>query len=147
MSIIGRPTLLTKEIAEEIISYIEKGSSDKDAYTMASVARSTFYNWIQKGEEDKKLKKKTIYVDFLDKVKKAEAKFKAWHIANIQKSSKKQWQASAWLLERKFPEEFARRDYLDVKGSVDVNNFDVELTQEEMVEYKKRLKDMYEEDK
>lgn len=38
----------------------------------------------------------------------AEAEFIAGELANIRAAAKKSWQASAWLLERKFPSEFSQ---------------------------------------
>ena len=142
----GRKLLLTKEITKEIISYIEQGNTNQDAYTMAGISRAAFYSWLSIGEKDKKNGKETKYSNFFEMVKGAACRFKAANIAIIQKAaiSGKQWQAAAWLLERKFPEEFGKRDYVNIEGGMDINNFDIELTEKDRKEYEKRLKEFWE---
>lgn len=46
--------------------------------------------------------------DFDAAILAAEAAFIDSQIANIREAAKKNWQASAWLLERKFPEHFSQ---------------------------------------
>lgn len=52
-------------------------------------------------------------------IKKAYSKYKAVHIARINEASKNEWQASAWMLERKFPDEFAKPDKFKIYGGKD----------------------------
>ena len=47
--------------------------------------------------------------------------FKAWNIQQIMAAGTKgNWQANAWLLERKYPDEFGRREKQEVKISGEV---------------------------
>jgi hypothetical protein len=46
---------------------------------------------------------------FHGRLKLAESKPEAIHIENIETASKKCWRASAWVLERLYPERYARR--------------------------------------
>lgn len=139
----GRRTKLTTELINEICSYVENGNTNKDAAILSNVGESTFYLWLQKAEEDKKAKKESIYMEFLESLKKALVTFKAYHIQQVTKAAKdpRYWAASMTLLERKFPEEFGRR--LDIKGKFDVTNFDVTLSPEDEEAYNERLKDLY----
>ena len=82
------------EITEEICSYLATGSNRTDSCILAGINYQTFLNW---------LKEK---VEFLEAIKKAEVKFKQFHVKTIVKASEKSWQAAAWMLERKFHEEF-----------------------------------------
>ena len=52
-------------------------------------------------------------------MKKAEAENIAANLANIQEASKRnnQWPASAWLLERKYPADFGKREVLQIQES------------------------------
>jgi hypothetical protein len=108
-----RKLALTYELIEEICTYIENGNSNNDTCKLVGISDSSFYSWLadaekfQKGEE---VQDGEIKLDLLDNIKRAEAGFKAFHINNITKSSRKEWTASAWLLERKFPKEFGRID-------------------------------------
>lgn len=139
----AKPTTLLKKVKEEICGYVENGNTFKDAFTLAGVGESTFYDWKKRGKEDIAEGKVSIYADFHQSLEKSLSMFKAWHIQNIMKAAKedKQWTASAWLLERKFREEFGRT--LDVKGKFDVLNFDIELSPEDEKAYEQRLKDIY----
>lgn len=91
---VGRPSLYTPEIQREICEHIEKGLSEKDAYTYAGVKESTYFKW------------KREIVQFSQAIKKALIGFKRTHLETIGRASKRSWTAAAWLLERKFPAEF-----------------------------------------
>lgn len=107
MSNAGRPSKLTEELQKEICTYIEQGNTYDRACRLAGISDSIFYDWKAKGEKDKSGK----YSEFSEAVKKAGDVFKAWNIAIIMKAAQDStWQAAAWLLERKYPEEFGRRD-------------------------------------
>ncbi len=47
--------------------------------------------------------------EFAQRLKRAESDFEVIHLSNIQQAGKKSWNASAWLLERIFPERFVKR--------------------------------------
>lgn len=53
---------------------------------------------------------------FLEQREQAEAGFEQHHIANINQHSIETWQASAWMLERKFPERYGRQR-LEITGA------------------------------
>lgn len=113
----ARKTKITPELIDEICTYIENGNNYEDTLDMVGVATTTFYRWLQEADTgingnnpkkpatDLKLKR-----ELKEGIKKAEAAFKAFHIQNITKASKKEWQASAWILERRYPKEFAKID-------------------------------------
>jgi hypothetical protein len=46
---------------------------------------------------------------FAQRLKRAESDFEVILLSNIQQAGKKSWNASAWLLERIFPERFVKR--------------------------------------
>ena len=102
---------LTEELIKEICSFIENGNTQKDAAALCGVAESTFYNWTKVAKEGKASgRAATLYALLLESVKKAESAFKDYHLGQIRAASTRpaHWQASAWLLERKFPNEFGR---------------------------------------
>lgn len=80
-----------------IISYVKSGLTIECACRAAGVAASTFRNWRR---ADKSLS---------NALKKAEADFERVHIQNVSIFGERDWKASAWLLERKFPERYAKR--------------------------------------
>lgn len=141
----SRPTMLDSKLINTICSHIEKGCSNADAAILSGISESVFYNWKKLGREHEEEGYSSIYVELLERLKESEVKFKAYHIDQIAKASKnpKHWTASAWLLERKYNDEFGRKDKLHVKGNLNHVNFDVQLSPEEQEAYKKRMKDMY----
>lgn len=92
----------TPEMVEEICKWIRLGNSNKDAATIAGVCEETFYSWQKE------------HAGFSEELKKAESEFKSARIMRIMEASKKSWQASAWLLERKYPLEFSLRRILEL---------------------------------
>jgi len=111
--------MIKSEKWDIIIEVISGGLTDKDACHFAGVSRESFYRKIRENS------------DFSDKVKKAQIEFKKYHIDIITEASKKNWQASAWLLERKFKPEFSRTEtYIAEKEE---NRFEL-MTDEELEE-------------
>lgn len=85
------------EIVKEICSHIANGLTAVDACILSNISEETFYKW------------KRNKIEFIEAIKKAEMAFKETHIKNVAKASKKSWQASSWILERKFQNEFAMK--------------------------------------
>lgn len=102
----GRPTKFNKSRAESIIEAIAKFVP----YTMVADAhqidRSTLYDWINKGLEDLRNGKKTAFARFAYTLKKRECEGVCQLLDDI-KAGVKSWQSRAWILERRFPMDFA----------------------------------------
>jgi hypothetical protein len=94
---------LTPEVHENIIKLIRIGVPHKHAAQANGIDESTYYNWMKWGSK----KKNGIYFEFFKSVKKAESESIARDVAQIEKAaSEGRWQASAWRLERRHPEEW-----------------------------------------
>lgn len=113
----GRNPKISKELIDEILTYKENGLSDKDICDMVGIHQATFYAWLKEAETGKDYNnpdRDATYLDLKtelsDGLKRARSAFKAYHIQNITKAAKKNWQASAWMLERMYPKEFSRID-------------------------------------
>ncbi len=113
----GRKTKISKELIDEICTYKENGLSDKDVCDMVGIDQSTFCRWLKEAEtgidgndSSKPAANLELKKELSEEIKKAKVAFKAYHIQNINKASKKNWQASAWVLERFYPKEFGRID-------------------------------------
>lgn len=125
----GRPTLCTPEVVNEIADAIKGGMSYEDAAALAGISRATLQNWKARAKaENERLqekgarirKKEQVFVDFLDTLKRAELEGKQYLLTIIANAGKKQWQASAWLLERRYPDEYGRRQRVDIPDKVKV---------------------------
>jgi sensor c-di-GMP phosphodiesterase-like protein len=80
-----------------IYKAIGDGLSQKDAAILAGIDESTLYIW-KKDDQS-----------FSSQIEQKEIEYKQRHIENIKKASDKNWQASAWWLERKHKKEFAQK--------------------------------------
>lgn len=134
----ARPTKLTPERQEKICENIRLGMIYKRAALAAGISPSTFYSWKARGEEETS----SEYSEFLETLKKAEAEGEARHLTLIEDAAKgggqstetrevfkkgelveritvskpitPQWQAAAWLLERRYPNRWARYSKIEV---------------------------------
>ena len=111
----GRKPMLTKELSDKICAFIASGLTKKGAASAVCMSERTFYDCISRGEADIEKNKDTIYSQFVQSVKAAEAQFKLTHIKNIKNAAQDgSWQASAWMLERCYRDEYG-------KAAMDVN--------------------------
>lgn len=123
----GRKPILNEELIEEICSVIQAGNYVITACDYCGVSQSSFYNWVNRAEaeiarmeetgDEEPLESEKIYLQFLDSFKKAEATAKVRNVAIINDAAKTQWQAAAWYLERRDPEQWGRK-YQEVKADV-----------------------------
>jgi len=86
----------TPAVVKIVLDAIAEGLSQKDASILAGIDQDTLSHW------------KKQYSEFADKLLQKEIEFKGQNIKLIQRAAKDgSWQAAAWLLERKYTEEFA----------------------------------------
>lgn len=92
-----------KEDIPVCVKLKKRGLNDKDIAAYLGVRRETFSQWVNHPRTENQ-------TNLSNALKKAEADAKAAMLTAIQKASMepKTWQAAAWWLERKYPEEFAR---------------------------------------
>lgn len=101
----GRKSVLDQELIARIAQMIRAGNYVEVACAAAGVSRQTFYNWLAEGEADKAA---PIYKEFRDRIDAARAEGEARNVALIAKAAAASWQAAAWMLERQYPDRWAR---------------------------------------
>lgn len=102
----GRPTKLTTEVEERIVSAVRGGNYLETAAAYAGIDKTTLHDWLRKGERGQG----TEFIKFSHSVKKAMAESEMLGIARIQKAGADgAWQAEAWRLERRFAERWAKK--------------------------------------
>lgn len=107
----GRPTMLDDLRARRIFDAVEAGATRRAAAEAAGISRSTLQEWIARGKQGD-----MVYVDFADRIKKAEAVAENEMVGVVRDAAKKgTWQAAAWWLERRRPKTYALRRN-DLKG-------------------------------
>lgn len=105
----GRPSKIDPEVTKTVSNLLRAGAMIDAACSSAGISRDTFYEWLKRGRTDKS----GPYKDFADTIKKALADAENSLVAGIRKAGGQQWQALAWLLERRFRERWGR----DLPGS------------------------------
>jgi len=103
----SRTTILSEVIQDAMAEAIRNGNYASTAADACGIGRSTHYEWMDKGEQGIE-----PYAEYADTIKKAEAEAEMNAIQNIQTHAAENWTASAWYLERKFPEKWGRKDKL-----------------------------------
>lgn len=108
-------TKLTPQLQEIIGNNITLGMPLKFAAEAAGITEVTFYNWLKRGEAESKGQ----FFEFAEHVKACKAKAVQLHLKLITKAATDgSWQASAWILERRYPEEFGRKDRLELDANM-----------------------------
>jgi hypothetical protein len=94
----GRPTKFTPDTLAAIERALQLGMTRRDACVHGGIDDSTFCEWMNEKPE------------FAELVQKAETHAKLSRVERITKAGQRgTWQADAWMLERKYPQEFAQR--------------------------------------
>tara|TARA_R110002167_G_scaffold199684_1_gene402985 strand:+ start:2939 stop:3415 length:477 start_codon:yes stop_codon:yes gene_type:complete len=116
---------LNPRVQKRIYQAIRAGNYKEVACQFAGISGTTLRNWVSKGKEaDAKGDENSVYYHFFKGLEEAEAEAEVRNVAIVQRAAEKQWQASAWMLERRHPGRWARNDKhrLEVKAEVDVND-------------------------
>ncbi len=112
----GRKSKLTKELIKDAAKMVAAGNYIKDVYPILGIDESTWYRWLKEGERAKS----GIKREFYKAIKKAEKEAIARNVALIQRAAQEgNWQAAAWWLERKYFEDWGRKDKVDLSADKD----------------------------
>lgn len=100
---------LNRELLKRAVNLKKGGANHKDIAAAIGVAEQTFSTWINHPKTDNQR-------ELAEELKKAEADYKNALLAVIAKASRERdWKAAAWLLERKYPAEYARQDRIQAQ--------------------------------
>ncbi len=123
---------INQELINKIVEYISHGNYISTSCQACGISHRTYDTWIKHGEElaehiesgkNHIEESQLIYLQFFEAIKKAESEAEAKNVQIIQSVAPKNWQAAAWLLERKYPEKYGKREVLDinVKRGIEVS--------------------------
>ena len=107
----GRPTKLTPEVQDLIVDGINAGLTFGLTCARAGVNPATFYRWLEKGETAKS----GVYSEFCDTVSRAKADSALRLVSQITLQAPTDWRAAAFLLERRFPDDYGKRSEITGK--------------------------------
>ena len=111
----GRPTKLNPETQAKICDALRAGNYLETAAAYAGIDKTTLFDWLRKGARAKR----GIHKEFSQAVEKAMADAETRDVALIGKAANNgTWQASAWRLERKYPDRWGRRDHHRIDAAV-----------------------------
>ncbi len=135
----GRPSKLTPELQAEIILLLKAGNFVETTCDVVGINKSTFYDWIKKGEQSNHPRNK--YKIFQKAVEQAMAWSEARDVALIAKHSENDWKASKWRLSRRYPDKWGKKQYDDYDLDIgDVEEDPVDISEEDRVIIRKALK-------
>ena len=118
----GRKLKIEDDIQKNLLTAIEKGLTIDDACAYAGIVKQTYYNWLNKDVESiKDEATKKNFIDFLDSLKKAQSECQMYCLDFLMKD--KSWQSKAWVLERRFPDRWAKKDMTINENNEKVINF------------------------
>lgn len=116
----GRPTKLTTEVQGLIVEAIRAGATYKLAAESAGMTYDSFNDWMKRGEAEMirrsspRVKEGTPqwlredrFFHFSQRVKKAEAQGAVERLKRLDGNPT--WQTDAWLLERRYPQDYGRQ--------------------------------------
>lgn len=106
------PTTWTEEKAAVILDRIMDNAFTETAALSAGVPKATFYSWMREAQEPNAHPRLKLFAEQVDK---ANADAEAGLLATINMHALKQWQAAAWIAERKWPDRYGRPYRPDAK--------------------------------
>lgn len=109
----GRPSKLTADVHDQIVDLMKAGNFGETAAACAGISRETLRSWLRRGARAKSGKFRRFRDDFVRAAAASESDLLTL-IRNAAKGPDAKWQAAAWIMERKHPERFGRRQKLEV---------------------------------
>lgn len=111
----GRPTKLTPPVERAIVSAIARGNTRKVAAEAVGINEATLYRWLQQGGGEHPVK---LYREFREAITRAEAGAVMAAVGVVRFAGRTNWQAMTWWLERRYPDEWGRKDRVEVMDVV-----------------------------
>lgn len=113
-----RPCKLNPRVKKIILEGLRLGNYFSTVCEAAGISYLTYTGWMKRGKDGEE-----PFQSFLIDVKKAISDAEVRLVKVIDSASLKEWTAAAWLLERRMPEKFGRRDNVSINDGkpLDVN--------------------------
>lgn len=103
----GRPSKLDSDTQRKFIDAVREGLPYSTACALAGIGETTFAVWRQRADAEPD----SPYAGFMRALKEAEAEAEAANVKRIRSAADNgQWQAAAWILERRHPDKWARTE-------------------------------------
>jgi hypothetical protein len=115
----ARPTKLNSRVIIKISENILTGATYRAAAVAAGIAYDTFNEWrkaaltAQKKTPSKRSEFEELLVEFSDAVDRANAELEIGLMKTIKTRGKRDWKALAWILQNRFPADYAERKQVE----------------------------------
>ncbi len=106
----GRPTKLSPQIARAILKVISKGGHFSPACVAAGVSHQTALRWIEQGNHDVSENVKSPFATFVRALHQAASQAESNIVSQVYDHTEKDWRAGAFLLERRHPERWGKKE-------------------------------------
>jgi transposase len=114
----ARPTLLTKELIADAEKVVARSWCFESASTLLGIDRRTLGRWVREGTRELRRRSqgegdpsKDLHVELAVTVRMAMVNQAAECLSLIKAAAAGgDWRAAAWILERRWPEDFGRRE-------------------------------------
>lgn len=101
-----RPSFITQpSLGKRMIKLVRKGYPYPVVCKAVNIQYKTFLTWMEKGSQGY-----PDYADFYAAICKAEAKAEISTLDKLRRHQRNDWRVSAWELERRWPERWAKKD-------------------------------------
>lgn len=130
----GRPTKLDADLQRSMVRHLRRGLTIEATCDIVGIDRQSYYNWMERGEQGEE-----PYLTFFGAIKQAMGQSEAVALAVVRKAAlgwiegktvhkvdsdgksetttttlrRFEWQAAAWMLERRFPDKYSRTVKVD----------------------------------
>lgn len=102
------------KLLARIVKHARRGRSRTDCFRLAGIHPDTGFVWLRKAREGQLREGEEILIRFFRAFSRAQALFNAEQLEMIegaaQSGAPNTWQAAGWLLERRDPENWGKRD-------------------------------------
>lgn len=111
----GRPTKLTPALQKKFVEYLRLGVSTRLCCDAVGITHTCFYEWMKQAAT---LDDDDPIAQFSDAVKKARGERTAFWLGRLHQGGAN-WQRFGWLLERCEPEDYRKREHVEVASDPD----------------------------
>lgn len=104
----ARKWVLNEGVLKRLVQAWELGTPNVLAAKYAGISKSSLYEAIAAGQAGDKRYARGLAVKLVEAMDEAQARAAMRWMGKIEVASKKDWRAAAWMLERRYPEDYGR---------------------------------------
>lgn len=130
MAQVGRPSKLTPDVTEKLLSAIRVGNFAKIAARYAGISEATFHRWMERG----KRAKSGQYREFRESVLEAEIEGEVSLVTEIKRAASSNPSAARFILQQRHPSRWRRKEGAEAQEKAVEERDRRRMTDEERIE-------------